>query len=199
LNIFLWNFKLDDYERLLDLPRVTHPPNTIKTARLRLRKVESSDAEAIHRQYARDPEVTRYVSWRAHRSLNETREYVRMCLLAWDVGNAYHWAIERSEDKQVIGMMIARVNSEKWELGFVLARAHWGKGYMTEAVREIVAWALKQKDIYRVWAVCDIDNLASARVMEKAGMQREGILRRWSVHPNISPEPRDSYCYAIVK
>jgi RimJ/RimL family protein N-acetyltransferase len=174
-------------------------PQTLKTERLKLRKVKLSDAEAIFRQYAQDPEVTRYVSWRAHRSLDETREYVRMCLLAWDVGKAYHWAIERLEDKQVIGMVIARIVGEKWELGFVLARAYWGKGYMTEAVRGLVAWALKQKEIYRVWAVCDTDNVASARVMEKAGMQREGTLRRWSVHPNLSLEPRDSYCYAIVK
>jgi RimJ/RimL family protein N-acetyltransferase len=96
-------------------------------------------------------------------------------------------------------MIIARITGEKWELGFVLAQPHWGKGYMTEAVRGLVAWALKQKEIYRVWAVCDTDNVASARVMEKAGMQREGTLRRWSVHPNLSLEPRDSYCYAIVK
>ncbi|MBM4262091.1 MAG: GNAT family N-acetyltransferase [Deltaproteobacteria bacterium] len=174
-------------------------PQTLKTERLRLRKVKLSDAEAIFRQYAQDPEVTRYVSWRAHQSLDETREYVRMCLLAWDVGKAYHWAIERLEDKQVIGMIITRVNGEKWELGFVLARGHWGQGYMTEAVKGLIAWAFKQKDVYRVWAVCDVDNAASARVMEKSGMQREGVLRRWSVHPNISPEPRDSYCYAIVK
>lgn len=174
-------------------------PQTLRTERLRLRKVKLSDADAIFHQYAQDPEVTRYVSWRAHQSLNETREYVRMCLLAWDVGKAYHWAIERLEDKEVIGMIIARVNGEKWELGFVLARVHWGKGYMTEAVKSLIAWAFKQKDIYRIWAVCDVDNAASARVMEKAGMQREGVLRRWSVHPNLSPEPRDSYCYAIVK
>lgn len=174
-------------------------PQTLRTERLRLRKVKLSDADAIFFQYAQDPEVTRFVSWRAHRSIDETREYVRMCLLAWDVGKAYHWVIERLEDKQVIGMIIARVNGEKWELGFVLARVHWGKGYMTEAVKGLIAWAFKQKDVYRVWAVCDIDNAASARVMEKAGMQREGILRRWSVHPNLSPEPRDSYCYAIVK
>jgi RimJ/RimL family protein N-acetyltransferase len=58
---------------------------------------------------------------------------------------------------------------------------------------------LKQQAIFRIWAVCDVDNAASARVMEKAGMQREGVLRRWSVHPNISAEPRDSFCYAIVK
>jgi RimJ/RimL family protein N-acetyltransferase len=161
---------------------VIHPPKTLKTERLRLRKAKISDAEAIFRQYAQDPEVTRYVSWRAHKDLDETREYMRMCQLAWD-----------------IGMMIARVTDEKWELGYVLARLYWGNGYMTEAVRGLVHWALKQKQIYRIWAVCDVDNIASSRVMEKAGMQREGILRRWSVHPNLSPEPRDSYCYAIVK
>lgn len=178
---------------------MANPPKILKTDRLRLRKVKLSDAEAIFRQYARDPEVTKYVSWRAHRDLEETREYVRMCLLAWDTGKAFHWVIERREDKEVIGMIIARAAGEKWELGYVLARPFWGQGYMTEAVKGIIAWALRQKEIYRVWAVSDVDNVASARVMEKAGMQREGILRRWSVHPNISPEPRDSYCYAITK
>ena len=178
---------------------MTNPPTSLKTDRLRLRKVKLADAEAIFRQYAQDPEVTKYVSWRAHRDIQETREYVHMCLLAWDVGKAFHWVIERIEDKQVIGMMIARVGGEKWELGYVLGREYWGQGYMTEAVKGIIAWALRQKDIYRIWAVSDVDNIGSARVMEKAGMQREGILRRWSVHPNISKEPRDSYCYAITK
>jgi ribosomal-protein-alanine N-acetyltransferase len=178
---------------------VTNPPITLKTERLRLRKVKLADAEAIFRQYAQDPEVTKYVSWRAHKDIEETREFVRMCLLAWDVGNAFHWVIERLEDKQVMGMISARAGGEKWELGYVLARFHWERGYMTEAVKGIIAWAMRQKDIYRIWAVCDVDNLASARVMEKVGMQREGVLRRWSVHPNISAEPRNSYCYAITK
>jgi RimJ/RimL family protein N-acetyltransferase len=120
-------------------------------------------------------------------------------MLAWDVGKAFHWVIECGEEKQLMGMIIARVDAGKWEMGYVLARKHWGKGYMTEALRGLIAWALKQKEIYRIWAVCDVDNGASARVMEKIGMQREGVLRRWSVHPNISPEPRDSFCYAIVK
>jgi ribosomal-protein-alanine N-acetyltransferase len=183
----------------LDLLRVINPPKTIKTERLRLRKAKLADAEAIFRQYAQDPEVTRYVSWRAHRNLDETREYVQMCLLAWDVGKAFHWVVESAEDKQVMGMIIARVNAEKWELGYVLARAYWHQGYMTEALKAIIAWALKQKEIHRVWAVCDVDNQASARVMEKVGMQREGILKRWSLHPNLSAEPRDSFCYAITK
>ena len=178
---------------------MVNPPKIFKTERLRLRRAKLADAESIFREYAQDPEVTKFVSWRAHANLEETREYVRMCLLAWDIGKAFHWVIEQSENKQVIGMMIARVGGEKWELGYVLARSYWGRGYMTEALRALIAWALKQKNIYRIWAVCDVDNIASARVMEKAGMQREGTLKRWSVHPNLSPEPRDSYCYAIVK
>ncbi len=96
-------------------------------------------------------------------------------------------------------MITVRADAHRWELGYVLARSNWGKGYMTEAVKGLVHWAFQQPAIFRVWAVCDVDNLASARVMEKAGMKREGTLRRWSVHPNVSDEPRDSYCYAIVK
>ena len=176
-----------------------NPPKILKTERLRLRKAKLADAEVIFREYAQDPEVTKYVSWRAHQNLEETREYVQMCLLAWDVGKAFHWVIERAEDKQLMGMIIARVNAEKWELGYVLARSHWRQGYMTEALKVLIGWALKQKEIHRVWAVCDVDNIASARLMEKVGMQREGILKRWSVHPNISDEPRDSFCYAITK
>ena len=176
-----------------------NPPKILETERLRLRKPRLADAEVIFSEYASDPEVTRYVSWHAHGSVNETRDYVRACLAAWDVGRAFHWVIERKEDDQLLGMLVARIDVCKWELGYVLARSSWGRGYMTEALKRIIDWTLNQEEVYRVWAVCDVDNLASARVMEKAGMQREGILRRWSVHPNISAEPRDSYCYSITK
>jgi hypothetical protein len=54
-------------------------------------------------------------------------------------------------------------------------------------------------EIYRIWAVCDAGNIASARLLERVGMQAEGTLRRWLVHPNISESPRDCLCYSIVK
>ncbi len=122
-----------------------NPPKILKTERLRLRKAKLSDAEAIFRQYAKDPQVIKYVSWHAHRNLDETREYMRMCMMAWDVAKAFHWVIETQDDKEVIGMIIARVNAEKWELGFVLAQGYWGRGYMTEAVKALIAWASRMK------------------------------------------------------
>ncbi len=63
----------------------------------------------------------------------------------------------------------------------------------------MIDWCLSQQAIYRVWAICDVDNPASARVMAKAGMEYEGVLKKFCVHPNISPIPRDVLCYAIVK
>ena len=57
-----------------------------------------------------------------------------------------------------------------------------------------------QKDaIWRIGAGCDVENLGSARVMERAGLTREGVLRRWIIHPNISSEPRDWLSYAKVR
>ena len=53
--------------------------------------------------------------------------------------------------------------------------------------------------VRRVWAVCDIDNRASARVLEKIGFEQEGVLRRWITHPNVGPEPRDALCYSRVR
>jgi len=178
---------------------VINPPEILETERLRLRKPVLQDAEEIFRKYAQDPEVTKYLTWRPNRKAEETQDFLRGCLEAWDEGKSFHWTIVRKEDNKLLGMITARVDDHRWELGYALARSYWGEGYMTEGVKKLVDWALAQEEIYRVWSVCDVDNLASARVMEKAGMQREGILRRWSMHPTVSDEPRDSYCYAITK
>jgi ribosomal-protein-alanine N-acetyltransferase len=157
------------------------------------------DADVIFDKYAQDPDVTKYLTWRPNRSVGETREFLQVSLVAWREGRSYHWTIVRKEDQELMGMINARVENHKWQIGYVLARAYWGKGYMTEALRKLVAWALEQPEISRIWSVCDIENRASARVMERAGMSREGTLPRWSVHPNLSPEPRDSYCYSVPR
>ena len=76
---------------------------------------------------------------------------------------------------------------------------HWGKGFVPEATRAIIHWSFQQLSIYRIYATTDVENVASQRVLEKVGMQCEGILRKYIIHPNISDIPRDSYMYAITK
>lgn len=85
------------------------------------------------------------------------------------------------------------------EDGYVLAPRLWRRGLMSEAVAGLIEWAMASPEIFRVWAVCDADNVASARLLESVGMRREGTLRRWLVHPNLGDAPRDCLCYAIVK
>ena len=175
------------------------PPEQFKTERLILRKRRMDDAPAIFTAYAQDLDVTRYMTWRPHENVEETYRIVELMLKLWDEGIAYSYVLTLKDLDSAIGMIAMHPDGFKVGLGYVLARLHWGKGYMTEAVLAVTNWLLEQPDIYRIFAVCDVENLASARVMEKVGMVREGLLRKYIVHPNISDVPRDSYMYAIVK
>jgi len=171
----------------------------IQTERLLLRKPRMEDSPAIFESYAQDPEVTRYLVWRPHQNIRETKQFLLACGQLWRTGKDFAYAITLKKDDKLIGMFGLHPMNLKVEVGYALARPYWGKGYMTEVLRAVIDWAFTQPDIFRVQAFCDVDNLGSARVMEKAGMQREGLLRRYVLHPNISDEPRDVYLYAIVK
>jgi ribosomal-protein-alanine N-acetyltransferase len=176
-----------------------NPPQRFETDRLHLRIPRRDDAPAIFAAYAHDPEVTRYLTWRPHKDVSETYAIVDLILKLWKEGDAYSYAITLKDSDSVIGMIAMHPDSFKVGLGYVLSRSHWGKGYMTEVVRAVADWAIHQPDVFRVFATCDAENPASARVMEKAGMIHEGLLRRSMIHPNVSDEPRDCFMYAIVR
>ena len=175
------------------------PPKTFETARLVLRLPRMHDAESIFNKYAQDPEVSKYLFWRPHENIEITREFLRRCIRCWEDETAFPWIITLKAYSSLLGMIELRVNRYQADFGYGIARPYWGNGYTTEAVIAVVDWAIEQESIFRVWAICDIENAASARVLEKAGLQREGILRRFTIHPNIRNEPRDCFCYSIVK
>ncbi|MBC8503629.1 MAG: GNAT family N-acetyltransferase [Chloroflexi bacterium] len=174
-------------------------PRLIETKRLRLRPPIMEDANEIFRKYAQDVEVTKYVMWSPHENIEITKQFLRRCVQALDAGQSSPWVIEMRESNELMGMIELRVKDHCANIGYTIARQYRGQGYMTEVVGTLVEWALSQPDIYRIWAVCDVDNIASARVLEKAGMEKEGVLRRYLVHPNLSDEPRDCYCYSAIK
>ena len=176
-----------------------NPPERFESERLILRKPRIEDTSAIFSSYAQDPEVTRYLTWKPHQNIRETEQFLLACGQLWRTGKDFAYTIILKEDDKLIGMFGLHPMNLKIEVGYALARPYWGKSYMTEALRAVIAWAFVQPDIFRVQAICDVDNIASARVMEKAGMTREGTLRRYVLHPNISDEPRDAYLYAVVK
>jgi RimJ/RimL family protein N-acetyltransferase len=175
------------------------PPANWQTERLLLRPPSHADARLAFASYTSDPEVPRYMIWRPHLSLAETEAFLRRCENDWKNRTAFPWSLWLKADGSYAGMLSARIKGHAVDIGYVLARRLWRRGLMKEAVRGLVQWAFAQPEIFRVWATCDVENVASARLLESVGMQREGALRRWILHPNISDSPRDCLCYAAVK
>ena len=175
------------------------PPETIVTDRLVLRLPKPSDDEAVF-AYASDPEVTRYMDWARHTDIRDAEQHRQEILQKWKSGEEFTWRITMKPSDDPIGAIACRVRGHSVGLGFVVARDHWGNGYATEATRAIMAWAVSKETIYRVWATCDIGNLASARVLEKAGMTKEGVLRCRTRRPNLGSDvPHDDVVYSWVR
>jgi RimJ/RimL family protein N-acetyltransferase len=177
------------------------PPEQISTERLLLRKPRMDDAPAVFDGWAKYPEVTRFLTWHPHQSIEQSASLMKRSIDGWDGNENFRYLLEIKESGALAGMIELRLEKEpfKMSFGYTGAYAQWGKGYMTEAVRACIDWAFQQPAICRVYATADVENIPSQRVLEKAGLQREGLLRKESLHPNISPEPRDCYIYAIVK
>ena len=190
---------VQDYTMSLRNSTMIKPPEILETTRLLIRLPVLDDVDTIFQKYAQDKEVTKFLVWRPHENITVTREFIRRCIQSWKDETTFSWVIVRKNDNGVVGMLELRIDKYIADLGYVIAREYWGNGYATEITKAVIEWAMAQEKIYRVWATCDVENLASARVLEKVGMQREGILRRFIVHPNICDEPRDSYCYSVVK
>ena len=162
-----------------------NPPETIELARIRLRRPALSDAEAIF-EYGTDPEVAHYADWPMRTSVDQVVESLRGRSARWESGAEYYWVITLPPEDRAIGGVSCCIVEDSAEVGFLLNRRYWGNGFATDAARAIVEWVLSIPSICRVWATCDTENLASARVLEKAGLSRESTLRRSIVRPNIS-------------
>lgn len=176
------------------------PPERLETTRLVLRRPTIEDAEVAFESYASDPNITRYLTWTAHTSPAQTREYFQQAIDAWDLRMGHRmWLIERKEDGVIMGTIGCSVHFHRVEIGFALGSRYWGDGYMPEALARVCEAAFGDDRIARVQALCDEENTQSSRVMQKVGMQYEGRLRRYGHHPNRSDTPRDCLMYAAVR
>ena len=151
----------------------------LETENLLLRLPRLGDAPAIH-AYTTDPEVARYVLWDPHRSLWETRSFIRDLRSRARRGWPTSWAIVLKETGAAIGTIgFIWYSSENRsaELGYSLSREYWNRGYATQALRAVCREAFRSLPLNRLEAQYDVRNPASGKVMEHAGFRREGVLR----------------------
>lgn len=153
----------------------------IETPRLILRRYTLSDVSDMYRNWASDPNVTRYLTWPPHGSEEVTKAVVADWVSRYENGDTFNWAIEWKETGAVIGNIAAVYLDEAVdgaEIGYCLGRAFWGRGVMTEALRAVIDYLFDEAGMNRIAAYHDARNPASGRVMEKAGMKTEGVLRQ---------------------
>jgi RimJ/RimL family protein N-acetyltransferase len=164
--------------------------------RIALRPFRLDDVPAVL-AYASDPEVTRHLEWDAYDDPITAAAFIRSTLVAGG-----HWiarAIALRETGAVIGgadLRIVSPRDKRAEMGYGLARAHWGHGYATEAGRLLVRFGFEKLGLVRIQAVCAVENERSARTLERLGMRREGRLAqyRWK-----GERPNDHYLYALTR
>jgi [ribosomal protein S5]-alanine N-acetyltransferase len=151
----------------------------LRTARLIARDFEPVDFDAVH-AYASDPEVTRFMFF-APRTADETFAYLeRMVATQRQVPRTvWELAVIRAADGRLIGGCdLTLEQPHEADLGFIFARDVWAHGYASEIARALVRAGFEELGVDRVFATCDVDNHASARVLEHAGLTREARLDR---------------------
>ena len=147
------------------------------TERLRLRPLRSEDADAIY-AYAKDPEYARCATLRYPRpyTRRSAEEFIaRQLVASWSTHPAFAVVL----DGVLVGGVALHIDKarEIAELGYDLARVHWGKGLIPEAALAVIDWAFGECGLAKIYATADLRNGRSTSVMEKVGMTREGVLR----------------------
>ena len=153
------------------------PPLT--TPDLHLRRLTMGDAADMF-EYSEDPDVARFVLWYPHRTISDTRSFLRYTLKAYRAGEPASYGIALNENDRVIGTIgFSNISYEHRcaEIGYSLSKAYWNHGYMTQALNAMLHYGFERQGYYRIEAVHDIRNEASGRVMEKCGMRLEGTMR----------------------
>lgn len=175
------------------------PPHTFDTARLHLRPVRQDDAPAIFRTYAGEEGPTRYMNFVRHRDLAESQAFADRCARCWTSGSAFPWAIVGKIPGVFMGVIELRLSPPKADFGYILGEAFWGRGFAAEAAKAVADWTVGQPSIFRLWATCHPENLASARVLTKAGLAREATLMNWETRPQLGEVAGPSLMFARLK
>lgn len=167
----------------------------LTTERLTLRAVTLDDAEDMF-TYGSNENVTKYVLWDTHETVEDSKEFIEMALETYKMQPFYHWGIVY-EGKFIgtIDYVMIQHHNKVGEIGYVLAEEYWNKGIVTEAAKKVIDFGFRELQLVRIQARCAAENTGSARVMEKSGMTYEGTLRK---SLNMKGKHRDVKIYAVT-
>lgn len=153
----------------------------IETDRLILRRYKIEDADAMYKNWASDSEVTKFLTWQPHSSVEVSRGIIEDWLKEYSDEKYYHWAIVLKDNgnEPIGGISVVHMNEDisMVHIGYCLGRAWWRRGIMSEALKAVTDFMFDTVEVNRVEARHDPRNPNSGKVMQKCGMKCEGTLR----------------------
>ena len=152
----------------------------LETDRLILRKFKIGDAKDMYNNWASDNEVTKYLSWKTHLNIEETKEIIKSWIENYYKSDFYQWAIILKENNQAIGSISVVENDDSIEMvhiGYCISKKYWNKGITSEAFERIIKFFFEEVKVNRIEAAHNEKNIYSGKVMLKCKLKKEGILR----------------------
>jgi [ribosomal protein S5]-alanine N-acetyltransferase len=156
-----------------------------------LKPVCASDAKLVFESWGRYPQNFDRLTARVFMDVGDADRYLSN-LFAASGSMAFHIV---ESGGALVGIVKAIVSEHRAQVGYVVHEPFWGRGFATRAVEVLVQRLEAAPGISRIWATCALDNVASARVLEKCGFQREGVLKNWVVYPALGDRAADNYSY----
>ncbi len=158
----------------------------LETERLVLRKIILDDYEDIFNTWTNDFNVSKYVTWNVHKNPLETKKLTNYWVNDYENEYCYRWLVVLKSTNEVIGMIDVISKNIQFmtaEVGYCYGSKFWGKGYATEALKEVIKY-LHEEGFYVVYAQHFASNIASGKVMSKAGMTYECTLKSRVINKN---------------
>lgn len=180
---------------------VTHTgTKTLETKRLFLRRFTLDDTQAMFDNWASDPDVTKFLSWPAHKNITVTKAVLENWVENYSSNEFYQWAIvlKGNADRPIGSISVITHNDRvaSAEIGYCLGRQWWHKGIMSEALKAVMDYLFDEVGMNRVSAKHDPNNPHSGGVMRKCGMQYEGTQRQAACN---NQGICDVCCYAMLR
>ncbi len=165
----------------------------LKTKRLHLRKIKSSDTKQIFDCWASDEEVTKYLTWHAHEDIKSLKKVVDIWIEDYKKNDSYTYGIELLNTDKLIGMIgVVDFNNDVPALGYVLGKKYWHNGYMSEALAALTTY-LFNEGYTEIYIQADVRNIGSNRVIEKCGYKF--LYTKSEPRSTVKPEIVTLNCY----
>lgn len=171
---------------------------TMETGQLILRKIEAEDAKDLF-EFLSDASVNQYMTHNPFENIVQVQRLINGMQQCFEAKQKILWGIAKKDAKKIIGYCGYHAFDESnltGEVSFCLAKDHWGQGIMTDAVRAIIPFGFHKIELNRIEAKSMPGNTAAFKVLEKAGFQKDGLIRQGLLKNQTF---HDLYLYSILK